>query len=442
MAEGSVRKSIRAILRDDFVRWGGFVMAATLAGMVLNMLCRIALGHHLTSEQYGVMDSMIYSTALIGLLLGAVQLGIIRYVAGSIAQGKPEMAGAILLRATRDLLVVYGIGFLVLVLAMGQIQDFLQLSSPWPVYASAFMFFSSLIWMATAAGLQGAQRFVWMGAASVVCGVARIVLVGLFIVMGLGASGALLVFAGANCVVVGIGVYAIRDMLSKRSREPIDIGPVYRYVFPTMAMLFVLTGLSSIDLPVVKHFFPPELAGQYARVGSVGRIGVFLVGSLITVLFPKVAAATASEKDSLKLLVKAIGLGFLASLGVAVFCTVWPSLPIIILHGREHLHLGRWVAGFTWAMIPVSMFGLVVHYLAAKKSFRCLLLIVPALLVYVVALWMFHFSSISVVIGIVASGGLLCLSAGIIAVVLDEKRAKRAPDTGDAQSLAGCKGGE
>lgn len=440
MATGRVSGLIHRILQDDFVRLGGFIMAVNLAGMVLNILCRIMLGHILTSEQYGVMDSMIYSMALIGLPIAAAQLAITRYVATSIAQGKPELAGAILWRAARRL-SVYGILMLALaLLVMRQIQGFFQLSSPWPIYASACMFFSSLMWAATAGGLHGAQRFVFMGAASVVGGAARIGMVWLFIVTGLGASGALLGFAGANCVMVGMGVAAVWGMLSKRSREPVDTRSIYRYVWPTMAMLGVLTALSSIDMPVVKHFFPPDLAGQYARVGSIGRTAVFLVGSLMTILFPKVAAATVSGEGSLNLLFRAIALGFLASLGVAVFCTLWPSLPIIILHGREHVFLGPWVAGFTWAMIPVSMFGLVVHYLIAKKSFRCLLLVVPALLAYVAALWRFH-SSIPVVIGIVAGGGLLCLAAGVLAVVLDEKLANRTSDKGGAHPVSGCEGG-
>ena len=432
MAEGRVRSFVRAVARDDFVRLGGFIMVVNLAGMGLSMFCRIMIGHILTSEQYGVMDSMIYSMALVGLPVAAVQLAITHYVAGSIAREEPELAGAILWRAARRL-GMYGISVMVLTLLVTrQIQNFFQLSSPWPVYASACMFFSSLMWAASSGGLQGSQRFIFMGASSVVGGVARIGMVWLFMVVGLGAGGVLLGFAGANCVMVGMGVYATWAMLSKRTREPVDTGPVYRYVWPTMAMLSVLTVLSSIDMPVVKHFFPPEMAGQYARVGSIGRTGVFLVGSLMTILFPKVAAATVSGSGSLNMLKRAMAMGFVVSLGVAVFCTAWPSLPITILHGREHVSLGPWVAGFTWAMIPVSMFGLVVHYLMAKKSFRCLLLVVPALLVYVAALWMFH-SSIPVVIGIVAGGGLLCLVAGAIAVALDEYLANRAFNAGNCE---------
>ena len=47
--------------------------------------------------------------------------------------------------------------------------------------------------------------------------------------------------------------------------------------------------ISNSDIIMVKRFFEPEIAGQYAAVALIGRIVFFATWSVVTALFPIVA---------------------------------------------------------------------------------------------------------------------------------------------------------
>ena len=44
--------------------------------------------------------------------------------------------------------------------------------------------------------------------------------------------------------------------------------------------------ISNIDILMVKHFFPPDLAGLYAAIALVGRLLYFGAWSIVSAMFP------------------------------------------------------------------------------------------------------------------------------------------------------------
>lgn len=412
-------KGLKRWLSDDFLGPATVLMGVSLIGMALNMVCRIVLGRLLTTTAYGEMEAILQLVMIVGVPLGAIQATVAQYTASHMAQGQADLAGAVFWRVGRRL-GLYLLGVLI-VLAVGlpSIQSYFYYESPLPILAGAAILVSTVLWSFASGGLQGSQRFLAFGATSVLGAAVRIGAAWILIGVGLGAAGALFGFATANIVMAGVGILFVKSMLHARFRGKIDTRPMYRYLWPTMFTMLVASLLAGLDMVAVKRLIPAE-AGSYARATSIGRIVVFLAGPVLTVLFPMVAARKAEGKGTEGLLWKSVGLSALFGISAALFCTVWPSLPIVILHGQEHISLGPMVAAFAWAMVPNMFLGLLIQYLLARRDFRFLFFFVPLGLAYVAALWVFH-SSVWTVITVVGIGNFVCAGGCAVAVFLGRR---------------------
>ncbi|MBI3978180.1 MAG: oligosaccharide flippase family protein [Chloroflexi bacterium] len=86
----------------------------------------------------------------------------------------------------------------------------------------------------------------------------------------------------------------------------------------------------SADVIAVKHFFPPETAGQYAALSTLGKALFMVTNAFDTALFPAAAAAHAAGSSAGRQL-------HLALAGIAA--TVAPSLAIYWLLAEPLVHL-------------------------------------------------------------------------------------------------------
>ena len=79
--------------------------------------------------------------------------------------------------------------------------------------------------------------------------------------------------------------------------------------------------INNVDILLVKHFFPPDIAGLYAAVALVGRVVYMLAWSVVSAMFPLSAGAKRDANDTSVLMVplvivSAIALVFTAGLGL------------------------------------------------------------------------------------------------------------------------------
>lgn len=414
-----IRDLAGRLARNDFVRAGTIMMVLGMAGSVVNMLCRMALGRLLTTVQYGEMEAILQVGSLIGIPVSAVQMTLVQYVASALAEGRPDEAGAIMWRATRRLMLYSLAALAILAAGAPWIRDFFHLNSTWPVFAGASVFVSSLVATVSLAGLQGAQMLVRGALIGVAGALARILFSWLLIRPGYGATGALAGLAASNLFMTALGAFGVRTMLAVRARS-VDTRPMYRYLGPAVLAIGVWTLLGNVDLLVVKHFFHPDVSGAYARASAIGRTVLSLNGVFLTILFPKVAGAAAQGRRTLHLLGQAVLWGLLVHGAGAWVCSTWPQLPIRVLHGAGHEAIGGWVAALVWALVPQGMTVFVAQYLMGRRSFKFLALLTPSVLLFLAAIWALH-QSIERVILVLAGGGVLCLAACALAVWWDER---------------------
>jgi O-antigen/teichoic acid export membrane protein len=125
----------------------------------------------------------------------------------------------------------------------------------------------------------------------------------------------------------------------------------------------------SADMIVVRGLFSQEGGtGLYAAAGMIGRALVFFTIPLTAVMFPKIArsAARAEKTDVLM-----YALGATAALGgsAALFCTLFPKLPLWVVYGPSFYEIAPLVPWFAWCMLPLTLANLLISNLMARERY-------------------------------------------------------------------------
>lgn len=128
-----------------------------------------------------------------------------------------------------------------------------------------------------------------------------------------------------------------------------------------------LTYLSQIlitnsDIIIVKHFFPAEIAGEYAALALIGRVIYFATWAITTTLFPIVAQRQQSGKPHRHLL--GLGLAIVMILSIVTIFFAWssPELIIITLFGEAFISIASLLWHYAVAAALYSLANVFVSY--------------------------------------------------------------------------------
>jgi O-antigen/teichoic acid export membrane protein len=120
--------------------------------------------------------------------------------------------------------------------------------------------------------------------------------------------------------------------------------------------------LLNIDLVVVKHFFPPEEAGQYAAISTLAK-GLFLITNAFdVVLFPAAAAARAAGADGIAHLRRAIlSVGVIVVPILAVYWLLGAPL-VELLFGARYVAVAQLLGPYGVAITLLGVATLLTRY--------------------------------------------------------------------------------
>lgn len=110
--------------------------------------------------------------------------------------------------------------------------------------------------------------------------------------MGLGVTGVI----AANAAAVVAAYLMARPKVGQLSATDSDLSFNYREGLQAAVFFAGQVVINNCDIVVVKHFFPPAMAGLYAAVSMVGRVVFAFSWSIVNSMFP-IAAGARSRKE-------------------------------------------------------------------------------------------------------------------------------------------------
>lgn len=316
---------IRTLLRAPAVRQTVVLGAAMVVAGGMDYAVNVMVGRWLRPVEYGIFVSVTALVQVLVLLSIALRMVVGFYTAEVNAEGgSASRVGAFMYQAWRW---AWRWGLLAAALMVGLsplLARLLRLPNSWPLLAASLMVLMLFIRETTYGALQGVQSFGGLGLVQVAQAFLRIALAAALIALGLRAAGA--IFAQPLSCAIGLlpAMWWLRPYFKRR--EPgLERRVSWQYSAHTFFGLAVFGVLTNLDPLFVKHFFSPQVAGNYGPVVTLAKISLFLPWAIGIILVPKVMQRRAAGQDPRPILLLSLASAIVPGLLITTVCFLAPG---------------------------------------------------------------------------------------------------------------------
>lgn len=375
----------------------------------LNYLFFLVVARLLTPAKLGEVVAILSLTFLISIPAEVLITILARHVAAAKAAKLRDSLSS-LYRTGLVYSSIFGSGMWVLFLLASLFLSSALRIQPLPLMIFAFLLPVMLLAQLNRGILQGLAEFRAFALVPVVAAGFKLGLAVLAIKLGLSVAGVI------TAVVVGWGsayFYGRDKLQSLLARlQPAASVPKLKISVGYTGIVTVATLLSaafvSLDMLLVKHYLSAYLAGLYAALVTGGKIISQSSFAFIDVMFPKVAAETATRKRGGQKALRST-LKIVAALGLFVTSLfwLWPELILRLLVGSQYLEGASFLGWFGVAALFTALSQVYINYFLAVQAKTFLVPLAGALVLRILLISLFHQSLFAVVLSVLASSVLL-----------------------------------
>ena len=360
------KRNVRMNLRKIF-----FLVFVANAGSLASYLFQVLCARSMSPEAYGVFNALNSLSVLAIAPLPVLVLLISRMTISFSSSHEQEIANLwkfILKMASGAALLVASLGFLFAPF----IQRYLHLSSIKPVYIIVLIIAVSFLVPAFVGILQGLRLYLFQVWVMALWNWGRLLAGGL-----LALDRSLSVGEALLSGLIGIGIalafawYILRHNLPLPPSPSLSINIWHFFKkeikqnLPFLAFSYVLVALFiNADLILARHYLPPQEVGLYSVAAIIGRIGFYLPGILVAVIFSETVRQT-----SLKGILKIGGVAYLFSLSFAVLAAFFPGKLICLLMGAKYTAAASYLRIIAIGMSFLGLANISFSYFLGKTDF-------------------------------------------------------------------------
>lgn len=327
-----------------------------------NYVYNLIMGRWLGPALFADVSLIVTLLLVVTFITAALQMTAARYSAIHTADGNIEQLASI-----RKYLNWVGLAFgvflaLLFSLASSFWQKVFNTSSfiPFIIFGVALPF--SLIQGVNRGILQGQTRFTTLAITYQVEMWSRLFLGLLFVWMGLSVNGAVLGIS-LSFIATWISTLPARLGLPESGLPEKGIrNAVTLFALPVLLAQVGQILVNNSDILLVRRFYDPTSAGQYAALALIGRIVFFATWSVVTTMFPIVAQKQKRGEAHRHLLWVSLGIVGGISLPVVLLAFFIPKLIIGLLFGSAYLGVSDLLWLYALATTMYALANVVVNY--------------------------------------------------------------------------------
>lgn len=216
--------------------------------------------------------------------------------------------------------------------------------------------------------IQGAYGFRHLATNLVLEGLVRLGGSLLSIALGVGVRGVV----AANAAAIAVAYFAAVPKLAAAVPHELDLPDAFREALQAIVFFAGQVLINNCDIVVVKHFFPPVLAGLYAAVALVGRV-IFTFSSAVTnTMFPLVAGTRDEERKGHRVLATSLLLVLAIGSALALGLRLAPAGIWTALFGSQFAIAGKYGLPYLLALYAATtvVYSLSVVIIAYEMSYK------------------------------------------------------------------------
>jgi O-antigen/teichoic acid export membrane protein len=396
------------------------VSAGTMAAGLLGFAFQVVISHRVQPSQYGSIFAVMSLLTLVGLPASALTLMMAREASLDRAKGQHAPSSAMLHDGNRILLLGGLVIAAIAVIASPLLSRFFAIPIDLLIAGAAALPFALALPLLIG-DLQGEQRF--LAFSSMAFGQAALKLIGAVALgMAFGAVGIVLGVSLASALSYAMAHILLRRKLSIKARWPWQ-RPAIAYLAILVPSTLALAVLLSSDVLLVKHFFAPGPAGEYAAVVALSRALYYAAAGVAIVLFPKVVFRESRGASGSPLVWLSVGLVITGGIVGLVVLTLASSFFLSAFAGQAYVggaaYLPLYAAGMT--LLGAAAVLIATHQTSGRREF--LTILIPLATLEPIAILFFHRSLTQVVQ--VVDVCMLALVVGLAALYLVQKSSAR-----------------
>ncbi len=367
--QAMLKKKIRKISQDSFVRNNVIFFAGSMVVAVLNYLYHPILGRMMSVEEFGEVQSLISLFMQLAVFTGIFNMLVINITTN---YEDKEERDIVISALRRIALGIIGFLFAFIVLFSSFLQDFFQFESLYPFIALACLLLTGVDFTFRKAFLQGISDFKSVSWSGIIFSSGRLCFAIALVFLGFKSLGAIigLLIAQGIALVFVFSKTKTKLKFGKWNKDKVMtvIKKEWRYATLIFLATSAVAFLYTADVLMVKHWFSPEEAGLYSGIATIARIIFFATGSVSGVLLSAVKIKNSSAENQ-KILKKGMCMIFLIVAGGVLVFSVFSKLVITILIGARYVGLAPLLGRLSLLLGLVSVINLLFFYfLALRKS--------------------------------------------------------------------------
>ncbi|MBI9030493.1 flippase [bacterium] len=312
-----------------------FVMfAAFFIGAFLNYAFNVVMGWMLTPAQFGMLGVSASFLLILSLFVtSAFPLTTTKFISGKhdISTKHRIVKSALIANIGIAVLLsmLFYIGYTTNIINLGTSYKLLVIS----FLISIMLASTSIIYLSI---LQGTFRFKSFALIGVITVFVKLISGVILVKMGLGALGAVLSFPISVFIGLSIAILLTKDFTFWKTKGWGDTN-VYFFALPMFFGTLGTTMLMNIDIIGVKFLteiaLSDALSGYYRAALILAQLPMFMVGALMSVLFPYISKHTENDKYASK----SIKYGALFILPIALVIATVPDAFIMLMFPSEYI---------------------------------------------------------------------------------------------------------
>lgn len=421
-------KFLDTFKQSDFLKHNAVFFVGSVIVGALNYIYYPVIGRLMEPAAFGEVQVLISLFLQFTILLNVLSMITVNIIVNSTDHNKAHR----IIFELEKLMVYLAAVLLAVSIVSGEFfRSTLRFESSLPFAALALAILTSIPLTFRGAFARAKKRFGIASISQLIGAAAKIALSAGLVILGLGATGAMLGIVVAQLVAF---LYAARWAARLGFARPSDthygtlpnlktVLPELKYASAVFISLLSVTLLMSIDVIVVKYLFDAHTAGLYAGIATVARIIFFLAVPLSQVLMPMVKVGNTATQNR-RLLMKSLVLTMLICGVVLAVMGIMPEWTIKILMGVEYITYSSLLPPLAIAIFLVSIVNLIFMYFLALRQKMVMLIGIIGFATLLGVLISQH-SSVHAVVNSMLLGSTFTLVLAVTYVLVNLKRGDR-----------------
>ncbi|MFA5796693.1 MAG: oligosaccharide flippase family protein [Candidatus Woesearchaeota archaeon] len=352
---------------------------------VLNIFFQFFISRTLGPVQYGEIETLITINSILLVALAAIAFIVTRFVSLYKTREQYDKMRFLANWAFGFFFLIGFFIFMMTVMFSKVIAAFLNISDYHIIIVFGLLVWVSFMIPIIEGILRGLQDFKDMGKYKVIESIFRTVLAVGVLLIGLRIKSVLFALALGSLLAILLSTKILKSHYIAKANK-FDLIEIYKFTVPVFIACLLIAVLSNIDLVLVKHLFPSQIAGFFAAASMLAKIAFGIAFGIAGVMFPKIVEdySTGNERAAHLIfrhsLEMVIASGTLITLVIAVF----PNFIGHLIFGKEYI-IPAILGVYALALFFLSVASVYVLYdLAIKKYFFIPILLLATIIEIIV----------------------------------------------------------